>query len=96
MDRGYRDGQAQWGEPDSTGVRAGVRRSAEARRESGSAQSQGSENGTGAFLEFLARRPKPVTNCNVDVESARGGKGLGRNTHPKWLLHPASGALVVT
>jgi hypothetical protein len=26
------------------------------------------------FLEFLAPGAKPVTNCSVEVESARGGK----------------------
>jgi len=49
VDRGCRDGQALWCEPDSTGIAAGVRRPAEARRESGSAQSEDSENGTGRF-----------------------------------------------
>lgn len=34
---------------DSTGVAAGVCRAAEAGRESGSVQSEGSENGTGGF-----------------------------------------------
>lgn len=29
---------------------------------------------TAGFLEFLAPGAKPVTNCTVEVESARGGK----------------------
>jgi hypothetical protein len=74
MARGCRDGQALWCEPDSTGVAVGVRGPAKARRESGSAQSEAQKTEPADFLEFLAPGAKPVTNCSVEVESARGGK----------------------
>ena len=74
MGSGCGVGQAVRSESDSAGIAAGLRRPEETSRESEPGQSKGPKSGPAQFLEFVAPGAKAITNCTVEVETAKGSK----------------------